>query len=214
MPQFSPSELKTARAPITVKPSGLSCQAELYLVSGGSKVATSGLKAFTSTAAAQDITFPITMPSTTGTYKVYLDIYAAGYLIAAYQAIEDVVIAALAEFAYVSAIRQIPFDTDPGMSWSMYAVRMEIDVKNVSSVAGVCKVQAQFRGYDQYGNLRDWADFGTLRPEWCLKQTTIQPGAIVTFFDSMTRSTKYYPSKAFPLRFIGDPGVSEEVNMI
>jgi len=94
MPQFAPGELKTARAPITVQPSGLSCQAELYLVSGGVSVATSGLKPFTSTGAAQDITFPITMPGASGTYAVYLDIFVSGTLIAAYKATEDVVIAA------------------------------------------------------------------------------------------------------------------------
>lgn len=92
MPQFTPGVLKTARSPITVKPAGLSCQAELYLVSGATKVATSGLKPFSSTGAEQNITFPITMPGAQGTYRVYLDIFAAGILIAAYIATEDVTI--------------------------------------------------------------------------------------------------------------------------
>ncbi|GAJ14146.1 unnamed protein product, partial [marine sediment metagenome] len=54
-PEFSPGELKTAIAPITVKPSGLSCSAELYLVSNDAKVATSGEKSFNSTGIEQDI---------------------------------------------------------------------------------------------------------------------------------------------------------------
>ena len=93
MPTFAPGAQKTAKAPVTVMPSGLSCQTELYLVSGSTKVATSGLISFTSTGAAQNITFPITMPSTTGTYKVYLDVFVSGMLIAGFVATEDVVIA-------------------------------------------------------------------------------------------------------------------------
>lgn len=93
MPQFAPSEVKSARAPITVQPAGLSCNAELYLVSNGAKVATSGVKVFTSSGAKQDISLPITMPSAEGTYPVYLDIFTNGLLIGAYKAIEDVVIA-------------------------------------------------------------------------------------------------------------------------
>lgn len=93
MSQFNPGESKTARAPITVKPSGLSCSAELYLVSDGTKVVTSGTKTFTSTRAKQDISFSITMPSAEGTYPVYLDIFTNGLLIGAYKATEDVVIA-------------------------------------------------------------------------------------------------------------------------
>lgn len=95
MPQFTPGELKSARAPITVLPSGLSCSAELYLVSNGAKVTTSGIKLFTSTGARQDISFPITMPGAEGTYPVYLDIFTNGLLIGAYKAVEDVVIVRL-----------------------------------------------------------------------------------------------------------------------
>ncbi|MBA7684488.1 hypothetical protein ES703_92884 [subsurface metagenome] len=92
MPQFAPGEVKSARAPITVQPSGLSCSAELYLVSNGAKVATSGIKLFTSTGAKQDVSFPITMPGAEGTYPVYLDIFTNGLLVGAYKAVEDVVI--------------------------------------------------------------------------------------------------------------------------
>ncbi|GAJ07118.1 unnamed protein product, partial [marine sediment metagenome] len=86
MPEFSPSESRTAKAPIAVSPAGLSCSAELYLVSDSTKVVTSGLIPFTSTGAKQNITLPITMPSAEGTYPVWLDVYAGGTLIAAYQA--------------------------------------------------------------------------------------------------------------------------------
>ncbi len=89
-PIFGAASAHTASAPITVIPSGLSCKGELYL---GAKVATSGLKVFTSTGVAQTISFPITMPSAGGvSYPVYLDVYADSMLIAAYVGTENVVI--------------------------------------------------------------------------------------------------------------------------
>lgn len=92
MPQFSSGEQKTAIAPITVKPSGLSCQIELALMSNGVKAATSVVP-FTSTGAQQPVSLPITMPGAEGTYPVYLDILAEDLLIGAFVATEDVVIA-------------------------------------------------------------------------------------------------------------------------
>ncbi|GAH60949.1 unnamed protein product [marine sediment metagenome] len=95
-PVMGPGAVATAVAPITVSPSGLSCQAELFLgPDEATKVATSGLIAFTSTGAAQSVSFPVTMPSPGGfAYHVFLDVYANGYLIADYMAIEDVIIPA------------------------------------------------------------------------------------------------------------------------
>jgi len=94
MPEFGPGTAKTAITPITVNPSGLSCQAELFLGPDEiTKEATSGPVAFISTGARQDVRLPLTMPSDPDTYHAYIDVYAEGMLIAAYQAIEDVVIA-------------------------------------------------------------------------------------------------------------------------
>lgn len=112
MPQFVPGESKTALAPIVVKPSGLSCSTELYLVSNGAKVATSGVKAFTSTGAKQDIRFPLTMPAE-GAYPVYLDIFTNGLPIGAYQAREDVVIVIPVEEIYFRVIASFP----PSVRW-------------------------------------------------------------------------------------------------
>lgn len=102
MPQLDPSSSHIARAPITVKPAGLICTAELYLVSNAIKVASSGEVPFTSTGGAQSVSFPITMPAVEGTYKVYIDVFSAGGLIGAFVAREDVVVAvpAPAEFEY------------------------------------------------------------------------------------------------------------------
>lgn len=93
-PVIGPGATRTAVAPITVSPSGLSCAAELFLgPDEATKVATSGPVVFTSTGAPQSVSFPVTMPSPGGfAYHVYLDVYADGFLIVAYIATEDVII--------------------------------------------------------------------------------------------------------------------------
>ncbi len=93
-PVMGPGVAAIAVAPITVTPAGLACSAELFLgPDEATKVATSGMVAFSSTGAPQSVSFPVTMPSPGGeAYHVYLDVYANGYLIVAYIATEDVVI--------------------------------------------------------------------------------------------------------------------------
>lgn len=94
MPQFALGESKTAVAPITAKPAGMACEAELFLGPDDmTKIATSGRIPFVSTGVKQDIRFPITMLGE-GTYPVYLDIFTNGLLIGAYKAVEDVIIVA------------------------------------------------------------------------------------------------------------------------
>lgn len=95
-PVMAPGVSRTAVAPITVSPSGLSCQAELFLgPNDATKVVTSGLKAFTSTGVAQPVRLPVTMPTAGGVaYHVYLDIFVNGYRLLAYTATEDVIIPA------------------------------------------------------------------------------------------------------------------------
>lgn len=117
MPRFAPGESKTAVAPITVVPAGLSCKAELYLgPDEGTKVATSGLIPFISTGAVQNVLLPLDMPATEGTYHVYIDVYAEDYLVAAYQAIEDVDIGAA-----VGSITLYGVGFDVRGSWEWYA---------------------------------------------------------------------------------------------
>jgi hypothetical protein len=89
---FTHGTSHTANFPVTVKPSGLSCQVELYLGPNAStKSSTSGLVAFTSTGASQNLSLPVTMPAA-GTYNVYINIYAGGVLIGAYSGNTPVVV--------------------------------------------------------------------------------------------------------------------------
>jgi len=95
MPEFSPGEAKTAIAPIVAKPSGMDCEAELFLGPDElTKVASSGRVPFVSTGAAKNISLPITMPSQEGSYHGYIDVFAGGFRFLAYNLTEDVVIEA------------------------------------------------------------------------------------------------------------------------
>jgi len=94
MPPFSPGEVKTAIAPITAKPSGMSCEAELFLGPDElTKVASSGRVPFVSTGAAKNVNLPITMPAMPATYHGYIDVFAGGMRFLTYILTEDVVIA-------------------------------------------------------------------------------------------------------------------------
>lgn len=69
--------------------------AELYLGGGGAfpgeKIVSSGVKTFSLAAGEQRaVDFPVTMPSIEGTFPVYLDVFVAGVIVAAYQATENV----------------------------------------------------------------------------------------------------------------------------
>ncbi|MBA7697173.1 hypothetical protein ES703_105832 [subsurface metagenome] len=76
--------------------------AELYL--GMLKAASSGVIPFSlAPGEIRNISFPIAMPSAEGAYPVYLDVFVAGELIGAYQAVEDVVVVAPAlPFSYTN----------------------------------------------------------------------------------------------------------------
>ena len=92
MPEFSPGESKTAIAPITAKPAGMNCEAELFLGPDElTKVASSGRVPFVSTGAAKNVSLPITMPSE-GTYHGYIDVFTEGLRFLAYKTKEDIAI--------------------------------------------------------------------------------------------------------------------------
>jgi len=140
MPEFMPGESKTAVAPITVKPSGLNCEAEVFLGPDDlTKVATSGLVPFISTGASQDVHLPITMPSAEGTYHVFIDIYVEGLLIAAYQALEDVSIVALYDSFAIESIRASTW-----MDGSYFTFNLYVTVKNYGTGSGSHPIAALF----------------------------------------------------------------------
>lgn len=95
-PEFSPGSQHVAHAAMSNPTStAWTYDAELYLVKDETKYASSGTLTFTLAAgASRTIDFPVIMPEEQGTYLVYLDVYVAGELIAAYQATESVTVVA------------------------------------------------------------------------------------------------------------------------
>jgi len=94
-PIFGAGSSHGATIPVTVEPSGLSCQLELYLTpdGGATKAATSGLVSFISTGVQQNVsTGLITMPDDGVGYDVYIDVFADGMLIGSYIATDKVTI--------------------------------------------------------------------------------------------------------------------------
>lgn len=83
---FVSGSTHTAAINLTIAPSGLNCQIELWLSPNQTtKSATSGLVAFTSTGQSQSVSCSVKMPAA-GTYNVYLDLYQNGVLLAGYSA--------------------------------------------------------------------------------------------------------------------------------
>ncbi len=130
-PEFSPGSEHTAHALMTNNtPKAWTYNAELYLVKAGTKYTSSGMITFSLAAgASRSIDFPIIMPDIEGAYEVYLDVYVAGEVIAAYQAIEDVVIApALPAFSYSNERGDSVPKDNPNYHWLVF----ECDITNIS----------------------------------------------------------------------------------
>ena len=90
---FQPGSTHIANVNLTVMPVGMECTAEVWLTRDGVQTAaTSGLIAFTSTGARQQIQMPVVMPALPGEYLVYLDIASGGSLIDAFEASEHVTV--------------------------------------------------------------------------------------------------------------------------
>lgn len=92
-PEFNTGSVHTARATLTNPTTkAFTYSVELYL--GVAKAATSGVGSITIPAGgSQAVDFTVTMPTTEGTYPVYLDVVVDTELIAHYQATEDVIVA-------------------------------------------------------------------------------------------------------------------------
>ena len=133
MPQFAPSVQKTAVAPITVAPAGLNCEAELFLgPNDATPVASSGIRTFLSTGSPQQVSFPVTMPASPGTYHVYIDVYAAGMFLIGYMGVEDVAIELPDITEYKLTVLDIPLQVSTG---SNFNVKFQLDIPMSATLA-------------------------------------------------------------------------------
>jgi hypothetical protein len=90
---FIPGSTHTASVSITVVPTGLTMQLEVWLASSPTsttKIVTSGLRSFTSTGAAQTVTAPVTMPVAGGPYTVNIDVFYGGVEVAGFQGTDTI----------------------------------------------------------------------------------------------------------------------------
>lgn len=133
MVMFAPGSSHIAHVPVS-NPTGAAWtyNAELYLVEDG-KYTSSGIISFTLLAGASStIDFPITMPAAEGTYKVYIDVYVAGELIAAYQATEDVAVIGVGEVTYSNLSCEVV--RIPGEAIFDQWLHVEVDIENTGGV--------------------------------------------------------------------------------
>jgi len=181
MPQFAPGVAKTAMAPIVAKPSGMSCEAELFLgPDDATKVVSSGLVPFVSTGAAKNVSLPITMPGAPGIYRGYIDVFAGGLRFLAYNLKEDVVIAAPVAPPFTMTVTSLTSTGDKYAS-AYWLVQVSVLIKNNNAVAVThdLKCVATYGEYYRYNDPVSWWD-----RHWddnnIWKTITLQPGQSVT----------------------------------
>ena len=82
---FPAGKPKTALVPVTVVPSGLPCEVEVFLgIDQSTPASTSGKLSLVSTGAVQNVNCPVTMPASPGIYNVYINLYILGSLFSSF----------------------------------------------------------------------------------------------------------------------------------
>ena len=128
---FQPGSTHIANVNLTVMPVGIECTAEVWLTRDGVQTAaTSGLIAFTSTGARQQIQMPVVMPALPGEYLVYLDIASGGSLIDAFEASEHVTVPGQADIRVDAIVINPPHIVPNG------AVNIQLQCTNYGGTDG------------------------------------------------------------------------------
>ena len=147
MPPFVPGEAKTAIAPIVAKPSSMDCEAELFLgPDPNTKAVTSGRVPFVSTGAAKNVSLPINMPSSPGSYHGYIDVFAGGFRFLAYILKEDVVIVAPAPTPNIRVLYISWYSTSFNLIAKQESIKIWMWCKNYSTFEGTKRIVLRITG--------------------------------------------------------------------
>jgi len=177
-----------AHAPMTNNtPKTWTYDAEFYLVKGGTTYTSSGTITFSLDAgASQTIDFPITMPSIEGTYQVFLDIYVAGELIGAYQAIEDVTIGEIVPVGFVYS--NITCSDNPIANTNNSLIVVDATITNNEAIEQTCNVKLQ--------TVRNWKVYKSDGEVPIVREKildlTIAPGESYQYHGDFPVSRSYY----------------------
>ncbi len=177
MPQFAPGVAKTAIAPIVAKPSGMNCEAELFLgPDDATKIVSSGRVPFVSTGAAKNVNLPITMPGSPGSYHGYIDVFAGGLRFLAYRLTEDVIIAQPQyAFNFGTPSGALYNAIGLGYGWRLARITCQMSNPNTSPVTRNIRVLWQDVAALGWHTNRVWSYGGSA---WF--PVTLSPGAVQT----------------------------------
>jgi hypothetical protein len=180
MPEFKPGESKTAKATMS-NPKGVALDYTGFLYIGDTQIAE--VSFHLNAGEEKVVSFPVTIPSTPGTYPVLLYVYSGGRGIAIYRATEDAVIATPAlPFAFTNVSVVATYDFARAGYWCIPVFRATIS--NPNNVSVTHTLQMMISVWSLYCNTWDrqnWpVGYGTgwARP---LTPLTLAPGQSYQF---------------------------------
>jgi len=167
MPQFMAGESKTAKATMS-NPKGVALDYAGFLYIGATQVAEASFRL--NAGEEKVVSFPVTMPSTPGTYPVLLYIYSGGQGIGLYRAAEDVVIFAPAIIPWTLVITSAAKVPSGVGQWLM--ARLNTSICNPRTIQATEKVIVRYR--ENYAGV--WSDWKTRYTY----EYTLAPGQTIT----------------------------------
>jgi hypothetical protein len=155
MPQFMPGESKTAKATMS-NPKGVALDYTGFLYFGDIRVVEIPFRL--NAGEEKVVSFPVTIPSATGTYSVLLYVYSSGQGIGLYKATEDAVIAAPAlpfTFTDVSAVGFYDF----ARAGYYCMILFKATISNPNNVSVTHTLQVMMNGFDLYYNMYQFQNY-------------------------------------------------------
>jgi hypothetical protein len=185
MPQFAPGVSKTAR--VTMRnPTGKAFDYDGIVYMGTSLAVVSQASFHLEAGEEKQVSFPVVMPTTQGTYPVHIGVFSGGQSIGLYKAIEDVVIVSPPALPFTLSdfsVSSYPCPIAP--AWAAITVRCTISNPNTQRVTHTLTLW--WREYSTYYNR--WYDPISLG-SFALD---LNPGESYPYLFDSKRDDTYYP---------------------